>query len=141
MRTRTRCDMRVSTRSRCVRFLIETDSKARSQLWSLLRYAPRHKCRSVFSLLSNTFRTSPMSAQPSSSSARRVNFRRFRKADTPSASKCQPLRIDQVQYFDLSLSELTLNQGFPSWDDFLGLFSRLHPVIPDTRSTRTLSEQ
>ena len=32
-----------------------------------------------------------MSANPSSSSARKVNFRRFRKADTPTASKCQPL--------------------------------------------------
>ena len=88
---RTICDMRVSTRSRWVRFLMVTDWKAESQEWCRARYAPRIRCLSVCSFLSRTVRTSPMSANPSSSSARNVNFRRFRKADTPTASKCQPL--------------------------------------------------
>ena len=88
---RTMWDMRVSTRSRWVRFLMVTDWKAESHEWCRARYAPRIKCLRVCSFLSSTVRTSPMSANPSSSSARRVNFRRFRKADTPTASKCQPL--------------------------------------------------
>jgi hypothetical protein len=42
--------------------------------------------------LSSTVRTSFISAMPSSSSARRVKRFREVKAETPTASKCHPLK-------------------------------------------------